>query len=155
MRISDWSSDVCSSDLAGMRIEGMPDAAQVQIVVDREKANTFGVTFADINTTISTNLGSTYVNDFPNAGRMQRVTVQAGQEQRMQMEEVLDFTVRNAHGGMVPLSAFARVEWVRGPTQIVGYNGYPSVRIGGPAASGYSSGDAIAEMERLEVGKRG
>src|SRR3546814_4203988 len=112
MRISDWSSDVCSSDLlspppiqglgttsgftfrlqdrgglgqdalsagsdrlmaaagaspvlAGMRIEGMPDAAQVQIVVDREKANTFGVTFADINTTISTNLGSTYVNDFP------------------------------------------------------------------------------------------
>src|SRR3546814_7181698 len=110
MLISDWSSDVCSSDL-------------------REKANTFGVTFADINTTISTNLGSTYVNDFPNAGRMQRVTVQAGQEQRMQMEEVLDFTVRNAHGGMVPLSAFARVEWVRGPTQIVGYNGYPSVRI--------------------------
>src|SRR3546814_3927471 len=80
---------------------------------------------------------------------MQRVTVQAGQEQRMQMEEVLDFTVRNAHGGMVPLSAFARVEWVRGPTQIVGYNGYPSVRIGGQAAPGYSSGDAIAEMERL------
>src|SRR3546814_5915113 len=76
--------------LAGMRIEGMPDAAQVQIVVDREKANTFGVTFADINTSISTNLGSTYVNDFPNAGRMQRVTVQAGQEQRMQLEEVLD-----------------------------------------------------------------
>src|SRR3546814_4132012 len=80
---------------------------------------------------------------------MQRVTGQAGQEQRMQMEEVLDFTVRNAHGGMVPLSAFARVEWVRGPTQIVGYNGYPSVRIGGQAAPGYSSGDAIAEMERL------
>src|SRR3546814_19929274 len=45
--------------------------------------------------------------------------------------------------------AFARVEWVRGPTQIVGYNGYPSVRIGGQAAPGYSSGDAIAEMERL------
>src|SRR5512138_2232375 len=135
--------------LTGVRIEGMPDAAQVQIVVDREKANTFGVTFEDINTTISTNLGSTYVNDFPNAGRMQRVTVQAGQEQRMQVEEVLDFTVRNAHGGMVPLSAFARVEWVKGPTQIVGYNGYPSVRIGGQAAPGYSSGDAIAEMERL------
>src|SRR3546814_12968810 len=80
---------------------------------------------------------------------MQRVTVQAGQEQRMQMEEVLDFTVRNAHGGMVPLSAFARVEWVRGPTQIVGYNGYPSVRIGGQAAPGYSSGDALPEMEHL------
>src|SRR3546814_12757156 len=78
---------------------------------------------------------------------MQRVTVQAGQEQRMQMEAVLAFTVRNAHGGMVPLSAFARVEWVRGPTQIVGYNGYPSVRIGGQAAPGHSLGDAIAALE--------
>ena len=135
--------------LTGLRIEGMPDAAQVRIIVDREKANTFGVIFADINATISSNLGSTYVNDFPNAGRMQRVTVQADQEQRMQVEEVLDFTVRNAHGGMVPLSAFARVEWVKGPTQIIGYNGYPAVRISGQAAPGYSSGDAIAEMERL------
>src|SRR3546814_3519105 len=50
---------------------------------------------------------------------------------------------------MGPLSAFARVEWVRGPTQLVGYNGYPAVRVGGQAAPGYSSGDAIAEMERL------
>src|SRR3546814_18141270 len=80
---------------------------------------------------------------------MRRVTVQAGQEQRMQMEDVLDFTVRNAYVGMVPLSAFAWVEWVRGPTQIVGYNGYPAVRIGGQAAPGYSSGDAIAAMESL------
>src|SRR3546814_15972368 len=80
---------------------------------------------------------------------MEGGTGQAGQGQRMQMEGVLDFTVRNAHGGMVPLSDFARVEWVRGPTQIVGYNGYPSVRIGGQAAPGQSSGDAIAEMELL------
>lgn len=58
--------------LAGLRIEGMPDAAQVNLIIDREKANTFGVTFSDINATISANMGSSYVNDFPNAGRMQR-----------------------------------------------------------------------------------
>lgn len=135
--------------LAGLRIEGMPDAAQVNLVIDREKANTFGVTFADINSTISANLGSSYVNDFPNSGRMQRVTVQAGADKRMQTADLLNLNVRNASGGMVPLSSFATVEWMRGPQQIVGYNGYPSIRIAGQAAPGFSSGDAIAEMERL------
>ena len=127
----------------------VPDAAQINLVIDREKANTFGVTFADINTTISANFGSTYVNDFPNAGRMQRVTVQADAQRRIQADDLLALNVRNVHGGMVPLSAVASVEWEKGPTQVVGYNGYPSVRISGEAAPGYSSGAAIEEMERL------
>jgi len=135
--------------LTGLRVEGLPDSAQVNLIIDREKANTFGVTFSDINATISANLGSSYVNDFPNAGRMQRVVVQADERARMQTEDLLNLNVRNAAGGMVPLSAFAHVEWVKGPMQVVGYNGYPSVRISGQAAPGYSSGDAIAEMERL------
>ena len=135
--------------LAGLRIEGMPDAAQVNLIIDREKANTFGVTFSDINATISANMGSSYVNDFPNAGRMQRVTVQAEQGQRMKTEDLLNLNIRNANGGMVPVSSFASVEWVRGPSQVVGYNGYPAIRISGQSAPGYSSGDAIAEMERL------
>ncbi len=135
--------------LAGLRIEGMPDAAQVNLIIDREKANTFGVTFSDINATISANMGSSYVNDFPNAGRMQRVTVQAEQGQRMKTEDLLNLNVRNANGGMVPVSSFASVQWVRGPSQVVGYNGYPAIRISGQSAPGYSSGDAIAEMERL------
>lgn len=130
-------------------LRGHADAAQVSVNIDREKANTFGVTFADINSTISTNLGSSYVNDFPNAGRMQRVTVQADETKRMQTADLLNLNVRNSNGGMVPLSAFADVEWVKAPTQTVGYNGYPAVRISGEAAPGYSSGDAIAEMERL------
>ncbi|OCO98751.1 MULTISPECIES: efflux RND transporter permease subunit [unclassified Ensifer] len=138
-----------SKVLTGVRFEGMPDAAQVSVTIDREKANTFGVTFADINSTISTNLGSSYVNDFPNAGRMQRVTVQADEGQRMQTADLLNLNVRNTNGGMVPLSAFATVEWVKASTQTIGYNGYPSVRISGEAAHGYSSGDAIAEMQRL------
>ncbi len=135
--------------LAGLRIEGMPDAAQVNLIIDREKANTFGVTFSDINSTISANMGSSYVNDFPNAGRMQRVTVQAEQGQRMKTADLLNLNVRNANGGMVPMASFASVEWVRGPSQVVGYNGYPSIRISGQAAPGFSSGDAITEMERL------
>lgn len=135
--------------LVGMRIEGMPDAAQVNVKIDREKANTFGVSFQSINSTISANLGSSYVNDFPNAGRMQRVTIQADQHARMSAEDILDLTVPNAQGGMVPIRSFASVDWSRGAAQVVGYNGYPSVRIAGNAAPGHSSGDAIAEMERL------
>jgi multidrug efflux pump len=126
--------------LAGVRIEGMPDAAQVNLLIDREKANTFGVTFADINSTITANLGSSYVNDFPNAGRMQRVTVQAEGNQRMKTEDLLRLNVRNANGGMVPMASFASTEWIRGPSQVVGYNGYQSVRISGQAGPGYSTG---------------
>ena len=135
--------------LAGLRIEGLSEAAQVNLIIDREKANTFGIAFADINATISANLGSSYVNDFPNAGRMQRVTVQAEAGQRMQTADLLRLNVRNSHGGMVPFSSFASIEWQKGPSQVVGYNGYPAVRIAGQAAPGYSSGAAIAEVERL------
>jgi multidrug efflux pump len=67
----------------------------------------------------------------------------------MQPEDLLTLNVRNANGGMVPLSAFARIEWQKGPAQVVGFNGYPSMRISGNAAPGYSSGAAIEEMERL------
>lgn len=138
-----------SDIIVGARIEGLPDSSQVNLIIDREKANIYGVTFADINSTISANLGSSYINDFPNAGKMQRVTVQSEDIRRMQTDDLLNLNVRNAHGGMVPLSSFATVEWVKGPAQIVGYNGYPAVRISGQAAPGYATGDAIAEMERL------
>ena len=135
--------------LVGLRIEGLSNSAQLNLVIDREKANTFGVSFADINATVSASLGSSYINDFPNAGRMQRVTIQAEDDRRMQADDLLKLNVRNASGGMVPLSAFARTEWAKGPVQVVGFNGYPSIRISGDAAPGYSSGDAIKEMERL------
>jgi multidrug efflux pump len=135
--------------VTGLRVEGMPDAAQVMLVIDREKANTFGVSFSDINNAITANLGSSYINDYPNAGRMQRVIVQAQDRSRLQIEDVLNINVRNANGGMVPLSSLAIAEWRKGSPQIVGYNGYPAVRLSGQPAPGYSSGAAIAEMERL------
>ncbi len=118
-------------------------------MIDREKAGAFGVTFEDINNTISTNLGSNYINDFPNRGRMQRVIVQADRGSRMNADDILNYNVKNSRGQLVPFSAFATVEWSKGPTQIAGFNFYPAVRISGEAKPGYTSGDAIAEMERL------
>ncbi len=138
-----------SAELSGPRIEGLSDSAQLHLLIDREKANAFGVAFADINAAISANLGSAYVNDFPNAGRMQRVTVQADAERRMQADDLLKLNVRNNQGGMVPLSAVAQVSWAKGPAQIVGFNGYPAIRLAGGAGEGKSSGDTIVEMERL------
>ncbi|SCM71141.1 multidrug efflux system protein [uncultured Pleomorphomonas sp.] len=135
--------------LADVRVEGLTDAPQMVLAIDREKANAFGVAFADINRTISTAIGSAYVNDFPNAGRMQRVTVQAEAGKRGTVMDILSLSVRNAEGGVVPISEFASYEWTRGPIQMVGYNGFPAVRLSGQAAEGHSSGDALAEVERI------
>jgi multidrug efflux pump len=130
-------------------IEGLPPAPQVNLMIDREKAGAFGVTFEDINQTISTNLGSNYINDFPNRGRMQRVIVQADRTSRMNADDILNYNVKNNRGQLVPFSAFATVQWSKGPTQIAGFNYYPAVRISGEAKPGFTSGDAINEMERL------
>jgi multidrug efflux pump len=135
--------------LKNVYVEGLPPAPQVNLVVDREKASAFGVTFQDINDTISTNLGSNYVNDFPNRGRMQRVIVQADRDGRTNASDILNYNVKNSRGQLVPFSSFATIEWSKGPTQIVGFNYYPSVRISGEARPGFTSGDAIVEMERL------
>jgi multidrug efflux pump len=135
--------------LQDVYVEGLAPAPQVELVIDRERAAALGVTFETINNTISTNLGSNYINDFPNRGRMQRVIVQADRSGRMQPEDILTFNVQNSKGELVPFSSFANVKWSVGPTQLVGFNYYPSVRISGSARPGYTSGDAIAEVERI------
>jgi multidrug efflux pump len=108
-----------------------------------------GVGYDSIATTLATALGSAYVNDFPNAGRLQRVVVQADAPARMQPDDLLRLTVNNSKGQAVPFSAFASTRWVVGPMQTVRYNGYPAMRLSGSAAPGYSTGDAMAEMEKL------
>jgi multidrug efflux pump len=138
-----------SKILAGVRPEGLEDAAQLQLDIDREKAASLGVSFDAINSAISTALGSAYVNDFPNQGRLQRVVVQADAPSRMQPEDLLQLNAVNTRGQPVPLSAFSTVRWITGPMQAVRYNGYPAMRISGDAAPGYSTGDAMDEMERL------
>ncbi|MDP3813262.1 MAG: efflux RND transporter permease subunit, partial [Hydrogenophaga sp.] len=138
-----------SKVITQVRPDGLEDAPQLQIDIDRDKANALGVGFDAINTAIGTALGSTYVNDFPNAGRLQRVIVQADAPARMQPEDLLRLNVVNNKAQAVPLSAFATTSWITGPMQTVRYNGYPSMRISGSAAPGASTGAAIAEMERL------
>ncbi|WP_151637938.1 efflux RND transporter permease subunit [Noviherbaspirillum aerium] len=138
-----------SNLLAGVRPEGLEDAPQLQIDVDRDKASALGVSFADINSTLSAALGSSYLNDFPNQGRQQRVILQAESTKRVQPEDLGNLYVRNASGNMVPLATFISAKWINGPVQIVRYNGYPSMKIAGQAAPGFSSGEAMAEMERL------
>ncbi len=138
-----------SKVLTQVRPDGLEDAPQLQIDIDREKASALGVSFDSINSTISTALGSTYINDFPNAGRLQRVVVQADAPARMQPEDILRLTASNGRGVPVPLASFASTRWIKGAMQTVRYNGYPAMRIGGAAAPGYSSGDAMTEMENL------
>ncbi len=138
-----------SQVLTQVRPEGLEDAPQLKLEVDRERAAALGVGFDAFNQTVSAAFGSAYVNDFPNAGRLQRVIVQLEANARMQPEDLLALTVPNRQGKAVPLSAFAKVNWINGPMQTVRYNGYPAVRISGSAAPGLSTGDAMAEMERL------
>jgi multidrug efflux pump len=129
--------------------EGLPDGSSVALQVDRQKAQAFGLSFTTINDTISTAIGSGYVNDFPNQGRMQQVIVQADAPARMHVEDVLRLEVRNIEGGMVPLSEVVKPVWESTPLQLARYNGYPAARISGSAAPGVSSGAAMDEMERL------
>ena len=135
--------------LTQVRPDGLEDAPQLQIDIDRDRANALGVGFDGISAAIGTALGSSYANDFPNAGRLQRVMVQADAAARMQPDDVLKLTVNNSSGQAVPLSAFASTKWITGPMQTVRYNGYPSMRISGSAAPGVSTGQAMAEMEAL------
>ncbi len=138
-----------SKIITQVRPDGIEDAPQLQLDIDRDKASALGVGYDAINTVIATALGSAYVNDFPNAGRLQRVVVQSDAPSRMQPEDLLRLSVLNAQGQSVQLSAFASTHWITGAMQTVRYNGYPAMRISGSAAPGSSSGAAMDEMERL------
>ena len=135
--------------LANVRESALAEAPQVQLEVDRQQANALGASFADIGALLSTALGSSYVNDFPNQGRMQRVVIQAEGDQRSQVADLLKINVRNSSGKMVPLSAFVQAHWTQGPAQLTRYNGYPAIAISGEPKAGHSTGQAMAEMERL------
>ena len=138
-----------STVITQVRPDGLEDAPQLQLDIDRDKAQALGVGFDAINAVISTALGSAYINDFPSSGRLQRVVVQADAPARMQPDDLLRLSVLNARGQLVPFSAFASTRWIKGAMQTIRYNGYPAMRIGGSAAPGFSTGDAMAEMEKL------
>jgi len=138
-----------SKVVTGVRPDGLEDAPQLQLDIDRDKAYALGVSFDTISTTLATALGSSYINDFPNRSRMQRVVVQSDSQGRMQPEQLLQINVTNSAGQNVPLSAFMSARWITGQMQAVRYNGYPAMRLAGDAAAGYSTGQAIAEVEAI------
>jgi len=138
--------------IAYAMMEGLADAPQLRLDIDREKAEALGVGFDVISTAISSAYGSATVNDFANAGRLQRVVVQADVRDRMTPESILKLNVPNKTGGMVPLSAFVKTDWENGPVQISRYNGYPAFKIAGDAMPGSSTGQAMAEIERIVAG---
>jgi multidrug efflux pump len=136
-------------ELNQVRFNGLPDAPQYKVEVDHQKAQAMGVSIADINATLSSAWGSSYVNDFIDNGRVKRVFIQAKAEDRMLPEDINDWYVRNTNGEMVPFSSFASGEWIYGAQKLERYQGVSSTNIQGNAAEGYSTGEAMTVMEQL------
>jgi len=135
--------------LVGVRPNGQDDVAEYQLDIDHAKAGALGVSVADINDTLATAWGGTYVNDFIDRGRIKKVYVQADADARMKPEDLSKWYVRNQQGEMVPLSAFATAHWAYGSPRLERFNGQSSVELQGQAAPGLSSGDAMAAVEDI------
>ncbi|MDU7133812.1 MAG: multidrug efflux RND transporter permease subunit [Enterobacteriaceae bacterium] len=135
--------------LSDVYIDGLPEGSTLALNIDREKAEAMGVSFDEINQTLSVATGSNYVNDYINNGRVQQVIVQADAPFRMQPEQLLRLSVKNRQGEMLPVSTFVTLAWHVAPQQLNRYQGYPAIRITGSASSGESTGTAMAAMEEL------
>ena len=135
--------------ISGLQTLWRPDAPQLRVDVDREQARAMGVEIDDAFTALAGNLGTYYVNDFNKFGRAWQVLMSADAEFRMKPDDIGRIYVKNNQGTMVPLSAFTTIEYSRGPENLNRYNNLPAVKLMGNAAPGYSSGQAIAEVERI------
>ena len=138
-----------NSIVAQVRPQGMEDTPQMKIEIDQDKATTLGISLADINTTLTADFGSDYVNNFVNANRIQQVIVMLDTPYRMSPEDFKKVFVRNSSGTMVPLSAFTTLHWIYGSPRLERYNGFPSLEIVGTAQPGKSSGTAMNEIEDM------
>lgn len=135
--------------LASVRYSSLEDAPTFDLDIDDAKAGALGLSLSDINSTLSTALGSTYVNDFINRGRIKKVYVQGRPEARMLPQDIGRWSVRNDHDEMVPFSAFTRTGWSRAPASLARFNGSAAMEISGQPAAGVSSGAAMSEMASL------
>ena len=135
--------------LANVRPNGLEDAPQLRIRTDPGKAAALGLRSSDINDTLGIAWGGQYIDDFIDRGRVKRVYVQSDAPFRMVPEDLNRWTVRNVQGEMVPFAAFASWEWEFGSPRLERFKGSPALEVNGDAASGVSSGTAMAEVERL------
>ncbi|WP_293778085.1 efflux RND transporter permease subunit [uncultured Oxalicibacterium sp.] len=138
-----------SSIIAYAMMEGLQDAPELRVDIDRQKAEAMGVSIEAAHDALSTAFGSATVSDFSNDGRLRRVVVQADVKARMTPESVNGLNVINNQGLQVPFSSFVTTVWQNGPVQQSRYNGYSTFKIAGDAAPGHSTGQAMAEMERI------
>jgi hydrophobic/amphiphilic exporter-1 (mainly G- bacteria), HAE1 family len=138
-------------ELAGVYSTYAADTPQIYLDVDRDKAQVLGVKITDIFNALQSTLGSFYVNDFNVFGRTWQVNVQAETPFRDNIEDIYEIYVRNAQGGMVPMRALADAKLVQGPQTLVRYNGFRAAIVNGAAKPGYSSGQALAAMERVSA----
>ncbi|MEP2283044.1 MAG: efflux RND transporter permease subunit, partial [Nitratireductor sp.] len=122
---------------------------QVRLDIDRDKAQTLGITISDVFTELQSQLGGYYVNDFNLFGRTWTVYLQAAKEYRSRIDDISAIQVRNDKGKMVPISSFATAHLDSGPRQITRYNNYRAVSLNGSAAPGYGLGEAMNAMEKI------
>ncbi|MET0374154.1 MAG: efflux RND transporter permease subunit [Rhizorhabdus sp.] len=132
--------------LAQVRPNGLEDTAQLKLTVDQRAAGALGLAQTDINETLSTALGGSYINDFVDRGRVKRVYLQADAPFRTTPEAIGAFHVRGKTGTMAPFDAFSRSDWTFGPSRLERYNGVSSFEIMGAPAPGLSTGTAMAAM---------
>jgi len=135
--------------LANVRANGLDDTPQYRVEIDQEKAGALGLSLVDINRTLSTAWGSSYVNDFIDKGRVKKVYLQADAPFRMVPEDLDRWYVRNNLGEMVPFSAFSSARWTLGSPKLERFNGLPSRAIVGEPAPGRSTGEAMRAIEEI------
>ena len=137
--------------LTMVRHNGMEDEPEFKLIIDDERARSLGLTIDDVNTSLSSAWGSSYVNQFMYHDRVKRVYIQGNATSRFAPEDLNNWYVRNKEGTMVPFSAFGTGEWIYGSPRYERFNGIGAVEIMGSPAEGYSSGDATkAVMEIME-----
>lgn len=136
-------------DVTKVRPNASPDVPQYHLDIDAIKAGSMGVSMADVNDTLSTAWGGTYVNDFLDRGRVKKVYVQGDAPFRMLPQDLNDWYVRNKQGQMVAFSNFATSNWTVGSPRLERYNGLPAVEVLGEAAAGKSTGDGMNAMEDI------
>jgi len=137
------------SRLVAVRPNGLEEAPQYKLSINREKAQALGVSISDLNVTLQGAFGSEYVNQFTRNGRVKQVYIQGIPESRMAPSDIGKWYARNTAGNMVPFDSFVSGAWVSGAQKVEGYNGLSSTEILGGPAPGVSTGEAMAIMEEL------
>ncbi|SEM26510.1 multidrug efflux pump [Pseudoxanthomonas sp. GM95] len=135
--------------LSQVRYSNLDDAPTFDVKIDDAKAGALDLAQSDVNSTLSTAMGSTYVNDFVDRGRVKKVYVQGEASARMLPQDINRWSVRNSNNDMVPFSAFSTSGWSYAPASLSRFNGTASMEITGQAASGVSSGAAMNEVSKL------